>query len=104
MAVAIPPFSRLRFTELLSIEGVEFWDMVDFPTVPEQTDDLQYQVMDTDRLDTLAFRFYGNSIYWWVIAVANDMEIIEVELNVGMPLRIPSPRYVRENLFSKSKV
>lgn len=104
MAVNIPPFSRLRFTELLTIDGVEFWDMVDFPTVPEQTDDLHYQTNAVDRLDTLAHRFYGNSIYWWIIAVANDMDLIEVELNVGTLLRIPSPRYVRENLFAKSKV
>ena len=104
MAVQVPPRSRLRFTDLLTVEGVEFWDMVDFPTVPEQPDDLQYEVTAVDRLDTIAYAFYGQSLFWWVIAVANDMELIEVELNVGKTLRIPSPRYVRENLFAKTKV
>lgn len=104
MAVDVPQRSRLRFTELLTIDGVEFWDFVDFPTVPEQSDDLQYQSTSVDRLDTLANQFYGSPIFWWVIAVANDMELIEVELNVGTVLRIPSPRYVRDNLFAKTKV
>lgn len=104
MAVNCPPKSRLRFAELTTIGGVEFWDMNDFATVPEQPDDLRYEVQSIDRLDTLAYRFYGNSIFWWVIAIANDMELIEVELNEGTRLRIPSPRYVRENLFAKTKV
>lgn len=104
MAVNVPLRSRLRFTELLTVEGVEFWDMVDFPSVPEQPDDIQYVVTAIDRLDTLAYQFYGASLNWWIIAVANDMELIEVELNIGMTLRIPSPRYVRENLFAKTKV
>lgn len=104
MAVEVPQRSRLRFTELLTIDGVEFWDFVDFPTVPEQPDDLQYQSTAVDRLDTLANQFYGSPIFWWVIAVANGMELIEVELNVGTVLRIPSPRYVRDNLFAKTKV
>lgn len=104
MSVDVPPRSRLRFTELLTVNGVEFWDLVDFPTVPEQPDDLQYQVVANDRLDTLADQFYGSSIFWWIIAVANGMDLIEVELNIGAVLRVPSPRYVRESLFAKTKV
>lgn len=102
--VRVPQRSRLRFSEFLSVGGVEFWDFVDFPEMPEQPDDLLYQVKSTDRLDTLAFRFYGDSIFWWIIAVANEMELIEVELNLGTILRIPSPRYVKEILFVKAKV
>jgi hypothetical protein len=101
MAVTVPQVSRLRFSEFLSANGVEFWDFVDYPTIPEQPDDLQYQRTAIDRLDTLAQRFYGNPVLWWVIAVANNMDLIEVELSVGTVLRIPSPRYVRDNLFAK---
>lgn len=104
MAVDVPQTSRLRFTELLSLGGVEFWDLLDLPTVPEQPDDVQHQVVSTDRLDLLASSFYGNPIFWWVIAVANDFDLIDVDLNVGAFLRIPSPRYVRDNLFASTKV
>ena len=104
MAVNVPQRSRLRFSELLEIDGFEFWDFVDSPTSPEQPDDLLYQVKSSDRLDSIAFRFYGDSIYWWVLAATNGLELIEAELNVGTILRIPAPRYVREILFKKVKV
>ena len=102
--VDVPQRSRLRFSEFLSLDGFEFWDFVDLPTIPEQPDDLLYQSKSVDRLDTLAYSFYGDPIYWWVIAAANDLELIEAELNLGTILRIPSPRYVKEILFVKAKV
>lgn len=104
MAVEVPPRSRLRFSEYLTLDGFEFWDFVDLPTIPEQPDDLLYQSKSVDRLDTIAYRFYGDAIYWWVLAAANDLELIETELNLGTILRIPSPRYVKEILFVKAKV
>lgn len=104
MSVNIARRSRLRFSELLTSDGFEFWDFPDYPTVPQQPDDLVYQVTSVDRLDLLAFRFYNDPIYWWVIAVANGLELIQGELHVGTVLRIPSPRYVSANLFATAKV
>ena len=104
MAAEIPRRSRLRFSTLLSSSGFEFWDLPDYPSIPEQPDDLQYQVTSADRLDLLAFKFYGDQIYWWVLAVANGMELIQTEFNVGLILRIPSPRWVSANLFAKATV
>lgn len=104
MASTVPRRSRLRFTELLSIDGYEFWDMLDCPTIPEQIDDIQYTAVQTDRLDLIAYKFYGDTIYWWIPASANDIDNPQTELTPGLVLRIPSPRYVRETLFGKAKV
>jgi len=104
MAVKVRRFSRLRFGELITVDGVEFWDVLDLPTIPEQPDDLQYQVRKPDRIDLLAQRFYKDVRLWWVIAVANDMEIIPTDLNEGDEIRIPSPRYVKQELFKKASV
>jgi hypothetical protein len=104
MSANIARRSRLRFSTLLTAEGYEFWDSVDYPVIPEQPDDQQYQVTSTDRLDLLAYRFYGDQIYWWVLAIANSMELIQTELVVGRVLRIPAPRYVRATLFAKARV
>jgi len=104
MSSEIARRSRLRFSSLLQSSGYEFWDLTDYPNVPEQPDDMQYQVTSADRLDLLAFKFYGDQIYWWVIAVANGMELIQTEFNVGLVLRIPSPRWVSDNLFEKATV
>jgi nucleoid-associated protein YgaU len=104
MPVDIPQRSRQRFSDLFSVDGFEFWDLIDFPTIPVQPDDSQYTVLQTDRLDTLAHKFYNDVIYWWVIAVANDIDEPQSELSLGRVLRIPSPRYVREVLFLKVRV
>jgi hypothetical protein len=104
MAVAVQQFSRLRFGQLTEVDGVEFWDVLDLPEIPEQRDDLVHQVVGPDRIDLLAHRYYGDSRAWWVIAVANGLEELPTELNVGEFLRIPSPRYVQQVLFKKASV
>ena len=104
MAVNVPRFSRLRFAELVLVDDFEFWDVVDLPEILEQPDDLIYTITDADRIDLLAFRFYRDARLWWVIAVANDLELIPAELNTGDELRIPSRRFVTQILFNTSSL
>jgi nucleoid-associated protein YgaU len=103
MSVQVVQNSRLRFADLGLIDGIEFWDVVDLPDLPEQPDDITYQVQSGDRLDRLANRFYGDPVLWWVIAAANDLEILPTDLNDGSFLRIPSPRFVVQQLFRDAK-
>lgn len=101
MTVKVQKSSRLRFGKLLYVGAVECWEVLDLPTIPPQTDDLVYTVVDRDRIDALATRYYGDPVLWWVIAAANDMEIVPTALNTGDALRIPSPRYVTQVLFNR---
>ncbi len=94
--------SRLRFKELLEINGVEFWELDNLPTVPESVDDIYYQVKNVDRIDLLSTTFYGDPNLWWVIAQANDMEILPTDLQPGSIIRVPSPTYLTEVLFNRS--
>lgn len=103
MSVQVATRSRLRFKELLSIQGVEFWELDALPTVPTQPDDVYYQVLDSDRIDLLATRFYGDPNMWWVIAIANDMNLLPTDLQIGSTIRIPSPAYVANTLFTRVK-
>lgn len=95
--------SRLRFGSPVEVDGIQFWDLLDLPALPEQPDDLTYQVQNGDRIDRLANSFYGDPVLWWVIAEANGLEILPTELNDGMILRIPSPRFVTQQLFRTAK-
>lgn len=104
MAVTVQRASRLRFGELVTIDGVEFWDVLDLPSIPAQRDDLIYKVVGPDRIDLIAYRFYNDARLWWVIAVANGMEEIPTELHVGDDILIPSPRYVSQVLFKKASI
>jgi hypothetical protein len=104
MAVRVQSGSRLRFGEVVVVQGVEFWDVLDIPEIPAQRDDLVHRVIGQDRLDLLAYRYYKDARLWWVIAVANDLEELPTALNVGEDIRIPSPRYVLQVLFKKAQV
>jgi len=101
MSIRISNNSRLRFGNLLSGNGVTFWDLLEVPPIPVQGDDQQYTVIMGDRVDTLAYNFYGDPTLWWVIALANDLEMLPTELNIGQVLRIPSPTYVLQDMFQK---
>ena len=102
-SASIPIHSRLRFADLILSEGVVFWDIVDLPTIQEQKDDLVYQVKGGygERIDQLAAKFYGDSRLWWVIALANDFELVPVDVNHGDIIIIPAPRYVLQELFQR---
>lgn len=43
-----------------------------------------------DRLDLIAFDFYGDTSLWWIIASANSLPGDSLYLEPGMQLRIPS--------------
>lgn len=101
MSTRIKKFSRLRFADLLEVGGVQFWDMVDFPVIQPQPDDIQHMVLGSDRLDTLANKYYKNPVLKFVIMLANDMELEPSDLHEGVIIRIPSPRYVLQELFEK---
>lgn len=103
MSVTVVQNSRLRFHELVSVDEVEFWNLAVLPEVPPQYDDIQYQIQMNDRIDLLAFKFYRDSVLWWVIAKANGMDLIPVNFFDGQIIRIPSPRYVSRILFKKAK-
>lgn len=90
MGVRIPTNSRLRLGSLINFDGVEFWDLLVLPPVPSHPQDIEYTVKGGDRIDNLAYRFYGDSTLWFIIAVANDMELLPVDLNVGDVIRIPA--------------
>ena len=99
MSVRIVSNSRLRFADLLIAEDVEFWELLDLPEIPISTDDLTYQVKGGERIDRLATRFYGSPHLWWVIAIANGLEILPTDLNEGDIISIPSPRFVTQEIF-----
>lgn len=99
MSVPVTKRSRLNFVDLLVDGSFEYWDMAVLPDMTEQSDDIRYQVVDGDRIDALADKFYSSPTLWWVIAVANGLEILPTDLNTGDIIRIPSPRFVNQELF-----
>lgn len=99
MAVETGNNSRLFFADLLTLDGFEFWDTVVLPDARPRTDDIQHVVSSTDRIDLLAHRYYGDPQLWWVIAWANNLEILPTDMKQNAQLRIPSKNYVESELL-----
>ena len=107
--------SRLRFSRLLYIGVdasypvtgvptlVECWEMPEYPTIAEAPDDIIYTVNQDDRIDLIANKFYGAADLWWVIAIANDLNLLPSDLKPYKPIRVPSPARVFNNILPSNK-
>jgi hypothetical protein len=61
-----------------------------YPEIPYSENDSYVITVLGDRLDTLAFNFYGDTSLYWVIATANALPGDSIYLDPGSQLRIPS--------------
>lgn len=86
--------SRLRLAQPRVVEGVTFWQRIEYPEIPPQPDDFTVPVEPDTRLDTLAVRYYEAAQWQWVIAVRNDIDEWPADLARFQELTIPSPAYV----------
>ncbi len=94
MTVRVRDTSRLKFARMLNLDGVEHWEVPEYPKIDPATDDRRYIVDRNDRIDRLADRLYGSADLWWVIALANGMELLPNDMYENQELRIPSGRRV----------
>lgn len=49
-----------------------------------------YQTRQNDRVDTLAFFYFGDPTLWWMLANANPEILDWTDIPVGTVLRIPN--------------
>jgi len=101
--VAVRRNSWLNFSELLESDaGITFWDQPEIPNITPQSNDVFITVDDrtAGNLDLIAFELYGDPDLWWVIALANKIELIPTDVRVNMRLRIPNLSFVK-NLMAK---
>lgn len=62
-------------------------DTTIYSVVPELNEDIFVITQPGDRLDLLAYQFYGDSKLWWYIGRANNINTMN--LSEGQRLRIP---------------
>ena len=60
-----------------------------YPPIPRQVDDIYVLTTPGDRIDLLAYKYYSNISYWWIIAEANAIGKGSMTIPVGLQLRIP---------------
>jgi len=56
------------------LSGKRVLRTVIYPTIKESDSDIYIQARQTDRLDMLAYEYYGDVTKWWIIAHANKIK------------------------------
>jgi hypothetical protein len=102
MSVDVRNSSRLQFADLLITDGVEFWVTLVLPDAIPRPDDIIHVVTGSDRIDLLADRYYQDAGLWWVIAWANDLDVLPTDLKLNAQIRIPSQNFVVNELIRKA--
>jgi phage tail protein X len=63
-----------------------------YPEIPYSENDIYVITTDGDRLDNLAYEYYGDATLYWVISAANPTQTYSLLYPViGTQLRIPFP-------------
>jgi phage tail protein X len=60
-----------------------------YPVIPKSGTDRYIFSIPGDRLDNLAFTYYGNTSYWFILALANDLSTGTLVVPEKTQLRIP---------------
>lgn len=89
--------SRYLNTRITSTEekngrmSFPYYQTTKYPEIPFSTSDIYAITTEGDRLDLLSQQFYGNTVYYWVIAAANPNLINQGSLFItpGTEIRIP---------------
>ena len=57
----------------------------------DDTNDIHIQTTSPERLDLLAWKYYQNVEYWWIIAAANpELRKDSLNLEPGIQIRVPA--------------
>ena len=82
--------SRYNNTPNITSDNISGKGTTVYNVPPESVDDIYLISTLGDRFDILANEYYGNTEYWWVIAVANPhVSRKNFVINQGVQLRIP---------------
>tara|TARA_Y100000816_G_scaffold259636_1_gene215331 strand:+ start:256 stop:555 length:300 start_codon:yes stop_codon:yes gene_type:complete len=72
----------------LDKSGIRVYSTTYYPQIPIENSDKFVMSKVGDRIDSLAYKFYGDVTLWWIIAKANGIKG-KTALEPGIPLRIP---------------
>lgn len=76
--------TRVRRKDTKTIYATTF-----YPTIPIEDTDIFVQFPRGTRLENIAYKYYGDTSYWWIIARANGLKGFEVQVDPTKTYRIP---------------
>jgi len=86
--------SFLQTSNFIEHEGYGYWESGRLKTFIEDPTDTRYTVTDGDKIDNLAYTFYGDPRLMWIICWANGFGLPEIEMYEGRTILIPSKKRI----------
>jgi hypothetical protein len=81
---------RSSILNILKDGRKSYYSTIVFPTIQLSSDDIYIITENGDRLDKMAYEFYKDSSYWWILAEINKISNDSLYPEVGIQMRIPS--------------
>jgi len=82
--------NRYRDINIRKEENKIIYQSIIYPKITQEVDDTVITVGVTDRLDLLAYDYYGDSTLYWIISRANDIVTNDLFPEIGTQLIIPN--------------
>lgn len=70
--------------------GKRYYPTTLYSQIDPKSDDIYLITVKGDRMDNLAFEYYGDPSLWWVIAAANTIPQDSIFIPVGSQIRVPA--------------
>jgi hypothetical protein len=81
-----------EFCDVIKVsQGKRRYSTLRYPRFELKSSDIYIISKRSDRLDLLAYQYYGDVRYWVIIAKANKLHNATLKIPVGTRLRIPFP-------------
>lgn len=82
-------------------DGKTIYGPTYYPEIGLNEDDTYIITSYNDRLDLIAYDFWGDESLWWAVAMANDLPCDSFFPPIGVQLRIPKDSTAIINTFQK---
>lgn len=84
--------SRYSYSKTLVTNETKrkYFESTIYPKIKPTDEDIYIITTQSDRLDLLANKYYGDKNLWWVIATANNLNDASLHIEPGTQLRLPN--------------
>lgn len=72
-------------------DGKQRYETMLYPIFEPQTSDIYFISKKMDRMDLVAYQWYGDPRLWWVIQRANNLPGGTIQIPPGVRIRVPYP-------------
>jgi hypothetical protein len=90
--------NRYQNTSIGISNKKRYYKTIIYPQIDPKPDDVYVITVFGDRLESLAYDYYGDVSLWWIISSSNNIPKDSIFIPVGSQIRIPSniSKYLNE--------